>query len=85
MLKIRTIAAFITSLDESQRRFFIDHEQDAERRIQQTLVDLGRGLSGISELHGRAVAARFECMDRGNQPTRTARSRPAAGGGKARS
>ena len=79
MSTIQTITEFLASLDESQRRYFLEHVQDAERRIQRAMLDLGRGLSGVSELHGRAVAARFECMTRVDRPTRASRSRARAG------
>jgi hypothetical protein len=75
MKTIRTITEFLASLDESQRRYFLEHLQGAERRIQRAMLDLGRGLSGVSELHGRAVAARFECTTRVDRPSRASRSR----------
>lgn len=82
MTTIRSITEFLASLDESQRRYFLEHVQDAERRIQRAMLDLGRGLSGVSELHGRAVAARFECATRTHRPARASRSCANEGNGR---
>ena len=78
MAKIRSDAAFVASLNESQRHYFLEREQDSERRLQRTLLELGRGLSAVSDLHGQSVAALLECMTRVDRPTGPSHAR--AGG-----
>lgn len=83
MAKIRTDADFIASLNGSQRHYFLEREQDSGRRLQRTLLELGRGLSAVSDLHGQSVAALLECMTRVDRPTGPSHAR--AGGEHRRS
>lgn len=69
MAEIQTDADFVASLNARQRRYFLAREQDSERRLQRALLEIGRGLSAVSELHGQSVAVRFECMTRVERPT----------------
>lgn len=69
MAEIQTDADFVASLNARQRRYFLAREQDSERRLQRALLEIGRGLSAVSELHGQSVAVRFECMTRVERST----------------
>ncbi len=55
---IETLAEFVATLDSRQREFFLQRELHAEQQLQSTLLEVGRGISRVSELHGESLSIR---------------------------
>lgn len=75
--------AFLASLDDAQRSYYLQRSAEARIRLQETLTHLSRGFGLVSALHGEATVAQLASHDqerRQGRPSVKAKRRPVPGG-----